>query len=383
MKITFISNFMNHHQLPFSMAMYNRNDIEYHFIATEKIPQERIKLGYEDMNSKYQFIIEAYKDEENEKKAQKIADESDIVIIGSAPEKYIKKRLKENKLTFRYSERMFKNGIKHIYNPKIFAYMFLRGTIYKNKNLYLLCASAYTAFDFSLVGAYKDKCYKWGYFPETKKYNIQELMNKKEKNDPIKLVWVARFIDWKHPELVVELANKLKEDNYNFKIEMIGCGELEKNIKKMIDNNNLSKYISLTGAIEAKKVREHMENANIFLATSDQNEGWGAVVNEAMNSACVVIGNEKIGSIPYLINTGENGLVYSNKKDFFSKVEKIINNKEEIRRIGINAYHTIERTWNAENAANNFILLCNGLMNGKEILIENGPCSKDKKEYKK
>ena len=33
MKIIYVSNFMNHHQLPFSMALLNQKDIEYTFIS--------------------------------------------------------------------------------------------------------------------------------------------------------------------------------------------------------------------------------------------------------------------------------------------------------------------------------------------------------------
>ena len=32
-----------------------------------------------------------------------------------------------------------------------------------------------------------------------------------------------------------------------------------------------------------------MEQADIYLFTSDRNEGWGAVANEAMNSACAMV----------------------------------------------------------------------------------------------
>ena len=32
-----------------------------------------------------------------------------------------------------------------------------------------------------------------------------------------------------------------------------------------------------------------MEKADIFLFTSDRREGWGAVANEAMNSACALV----------------------------------------------------------------------------------------------
>ena len=50
MRTIFVSNFMNHHQLPFSAGLLGQDDVEYTFIALEPIPQERLDMGYEDMN---------------------------------------------------------------------------------------------------------------------------------------------------------------------------------------------------------------------------------------------------------------------------------------------------------------------------------------------
>lgn len=375
MKIALISNFLNHHQLPFCLEMCSKKNVEFYFIATKPISKERLELGYEDMNSKYSFVIETYKSEIEKNRAIDYVNECDAVIIGSAPEEYIKRRLIENKLTFRCSERIFKKGIWRIIDPRVIKYLYMNHVRYKNKNLYMLCSSAYTAYDFSFVKAYINKCYKWGYFPETKEYNIKQLIEKKAKNDPIKLLWVARFIDWKHPEIPIELAKLLKKKNYSFELNMIGCGPLLKKTKKMILKEKLSENVKLLGKIDSRNVRKYMEEANIFLSTSDQNEGWGAVVNEAMNSACVVIGNQKIGSIPYLIKNGKNGFMYLDKSDLFNIVEKIIENKEEQKIVGKNAYYTIIKTWNAKNAANNFIEVCNSLLKNKKCKVEEGPCS--------
>ena len=90
----------------------------------------------------------------------------------------------------------------------------------KNKNLYLLCANGYGANDFNLFNLYHNKIYKWGYFLETNKYDIEKLIDKKEQNEKIQIVWVARFIKWKHPEIVIKLAKDLKKLNYNFNIKM-------------------------------------------------------------------------------------------------------------------------------------------------------------------
>ena len=50
MKITFYSNFLNHHQLPFCQEMVRKLGEDFKFVATEKIPLERLQLGYEDIN---------------------------------------------------------------------------------------------------------------------------------------------------------------------------------------------------------------------------------------------------------------------------------------------------------------------------------------------
>ena len=50
----------------------------------------------------------------------------------------------------------------------MFKYLY-EGGIYKN--VYLLCSSAYAASDYNHLFCYKNRCFKWGYFPQTPKYD--------------------------------------------------------------------------------------------------------------------------------------------------------------------------------------------------------------------
>lgn len=378
MKITFVSNFLNHHQLPFCKEMYERNGKDFKFIATERIPDDRLKLGYDDMNNIYPFVIRSYDSADAMKNCINLCYNSDAVIIGSAPDVFIHHRLKDNKLTFRYSERIFKDGVHKIWHPNILYYLFKNHTIYKNKKLYMLCSSAYTAFDFSLINAYRNKCYKWGYFPEVVQYKIKNIIEKKEKNDCVNILWVGRLIDWKHPEKAIMVANELKKKKVNFKLHIIGTGPLEKKLLNMIDNLGLVNEVVMTGAVNNKDVRTYMLNANIFLFTSDYNEGWGAVLNEAMNSGCAVIASHAIGSVPYLIKNNFNGLVYKNNNinDLYNSCFKLISNQQLRIELGENAYNTLNSTWNAKVAADRLEKLVNSIINKNEFICEDGPCSK-------
>ena len=100
MKVTFVSNFMNHHQLPFSQELAGTPGVEYTFISREGIPASRLALGYEDLDHRYPFVLCAYDGPEATRRAQTCLEESDVVIVGSAPTAILARRLRRGKLTF-------------------------------------------------------------------------------------------------------------------------------------------------------------------------------------------------------------------------------------------------------------------------------------------
>lgn len=369
MKVTFYSNFLNHHQLPFCEEMIKILGDGFKFVATEDIPEERKKLGYADMNSNYSFVIKSYEDEE---RAIELSKESDVVIIGSAPSKYMRLANEGGALCFRYTERIYKDG----FNLKTWLSIIKNFTFKDRKNVYLLCSSAYTSNDFNRSFAYLNKAFKWGYFTEVKDYkNFNSILNKKRKNS---ILWVARFIKFKHPEVVIELAKRLKNEKYNFEINMIGIGELLEDTKILAKKYNVEKNINFLGSMSPEQVRKHMEQNVLFVFTSDRGEGWGAVLNEAMNSGCAVVASHAIGSVPFLIHNNINGLIYKDGDidDFFNKVKYLLNNSDFTKKIGLNAYESMINLWNAKVAAERLVSLSNELINNKKIKkYDEGPCS--------
>ena len=82
--------------------------------------------------------------------------------------------------------------------------MLLKKSLFE-KNVYLLCSSAFSCRDYNIALSYIGRCIKWGYFTELKEYeSIDKLIDKKINNS---ILWAGRFLKWKHPELVIELAN--------------------------------------------------------------------------------------------------------------------------------------------------------------------------------
>ena len=375
MKIAFVTNFYNHHQKPLADAMYSMLGDDYHFIETKPISEERLNMGWGG-DQRPSYILQSYTDEASKNRCQDIIDNADVVIYGSAPHKMMEARLKKGRLTFIYSERPYKEGIPYIKLP---LHIYKASKKYRRyKNLYILCASAYTAADFAKMWAFIGKAYKWGYFPETKEYeDIDALIEAKVPNS---IMWTARMIDWKHPEKAIEVAKRLKADGYSFTLNMIGNGSLENEMRDKVIAEGLCDCVKLLGAMKPEEVRENMEKSEIFLFTSDRNEGWGAVLNESMNSACAVVASHAIGSVPFMIEDGENGYIYkdSDIDDMYLKVKRLLDNGEERKRISKNAYLTMIKEWNAQNAAERLISFAKGVLNGEKSEVLSGPCSRSK-----
>ena len=371
MKVVFLSNYLNHHQQCFSDAMYSLIGDGYIFIETSEMRDERKKLGY-GIDKLPPYVKRFSDNTDGLAQCVRLINDADVVIAGSTPEKLLRYRKKRNQLVFRYQERMFKQNLSFIQKLKrtiAFLAYNLRG-----KEIYLLCASAYAAADYNKLGLFKDRTYKWGYFPALVEYDIVSLLNKKIKN---KIIWCGRFIDWKHPEYALYVADRLKCEGYEFSIDFIGTGLLEDELKRESVALGLEE-ITFLGAMKPDNVRMHMEEAAILMFTSNFEEGWGAVLNEAMNSGCAVVASHAAGSVPYLLKHRENGLIFENEKvdDLYRCVKYLLDHPQEQERLGANAYKTIVQDWNPTIAAERFFALVESIRkSGRCDLFGDGPCS--------
>ncbi len=382
MKVTFVSNYINHHQIPFCEAMVRELGEDFHFIQTQPMEEERVRMGWSADLNNLPYVLLFYTQEEV---CRNLIMDSDVVLFGGVEdESYIEKRLAAGKPVVRLSERLYKTGQWKAISPRGLLKKYKDHTKYRKKQVYLLCCGGYVASDFHIVRAYPGKMFQWGYFPRFIEQNIDALIAKKqeeaEKSKRTEILWAGRFIDWKHPEFAIDAAEKLKAEGYSFHLTLVGGGEMEEMLKKQVLEKKLDEMVTLAGFQKPEEVRKYMEKSDIFLFTSDYGEGWGAVLNESMNSGCAIIANVAIGAVPFLIKPGKNGLIYPNQdfSCFYGHIKELINSPKIRADYGKAAYETIAGEWNADMAAKKLVILLKDLMNGKKIFAKSGILSEAK-----
>ena len=98
-KAVFISNYINHHQIPFSNALYDQLGDDYHFIQTEPMEEERIAMGWGLDAATLPYVVWADREEE---RCRKLIEEADLVFAGWTKRlDLVLPRLSSGKLTFR------------------------------------------------------------------------------------------------------------------------------------------------------------------------------------------------------------------------------------------------------------------------------------------
>ena len=355
MKVVFVSNALSHHQVPFCDAMYSYDGVEFTYVATKPISEERLNMGYTDYHKTKPYVLCSYEGKDDYNKAKRLIHKADFVICGSVPLGIIIGRVLSGKAIFWASERIYKKKKIGFNNWFI---RFITISLANKKNTRLLAASAYATKDFIKFGLKKENAYKWGYFPPKEEGNFE-----KENGS---IIWVGRFLGLKHPELSVELAEKLSEKGVDFKLYMVGGGEKEEDIKKAVEDKGLQDKVVFKGYLSNEETRKAIGKSEIMVCTSDFNEGWGAVVNEGMAAGCAVVASHAMGSVPFLIKDGENGFIFKsgNADELCEKVLKLLGDRELAKKLGLSAERFIVKEYNGKIAAERLVVLLDEIKKG-------------------
>lgn len=377
MKVAIYTIMFSLHQTPVADELFSILGCNFRFFEMRRNVDTE-KASYIDIANR-PYLVRVWEGKKEQDEAMKWALNADVARFSNDESvfPYLNARLDKNLLSFETGERWLKKGMINLLSPRLLKNVWHYHTLFRNKPFYKLCASAYAANDQYLLGTFKGRCYKWGYFTKLNDINVKSLIASRKSDKPT-IMWCARFLEWKHPEMVVKLARRLKDAGRYVQIDMYGTGIRQAVIKDLCDKVGVKDVVSFKGNVSNEDVLYAMRQHDLFLFTSDRNEGWGAVLNETMSNGCVVVASDEIGAVPFLVKDGINGMIFQSGDidSLFEKVVFLIDHPSERNMMACNAYLTMRDAWSPRQAAKNFLQLSKDLLEGKETSIKEGPCSK-------
>ncbi len=142
--------------------------------------------------------------------------------------------------------------------------------------------------------------------------------------DGIKILTVGRLNKQKGLDILIKVAQALKNDGLSFKWYIIGEGELYKSLKKEIEKRELSSYVYLLGV--KSNPYPYFKKCDIYVQPS-RHEGYCTTVNEARVLLKPIVATDVAGT-GEMIENEKTGLICKiSVEDIYKAVSRLIIDK--------------------------------------------------------
>ena len=163
------------------------------------------------------------------------------------------------------------------------------------------------------------------------------------KPDEFVMLFVGQHIWEKNPRLVIEALARMKD--VPFRMFFVGRGYAEQEMKDLVSERGLTDRVTFVGNIgERDVITRYYAAADLFLFPSLYDNA-PLVVREAaaLHTPSVMAEGATASTI---LTDGENGfLVQNDPAAMEAKLRELAANPERVKRAGIQASHTIVRSW--------------------------------------
>lgn len=225
----------------------------------------------------------------------------------------ISTRIDFTKLLSKYgNNKCIKIAEEHVYHNNSRCYI---NKLKKNlRNIdYLIPASKYLYDDYSNIFRNSKLIVK--YIPQI----VSDIPKTKNKCDNKNIIAVGRLVKEKGFDDLIRVFNIVHRKDKNIKLTIVGDGNEKENLKKLISEYKLNKYIKLTGFLTQDMLKKEYRKASLFVMTSWE-ESFGLVLLEAMSYGIPCIAFDSALGAKEIIDNNSGILVKNRNLDEMADV---------------------------------------------------------------
>jgi L-malate glycosyltransferase len=160
-----------------------------------------------------------------------------------------------------------------------------------------------------------------------------------------RLVWMRSFHSIYNPEMAIKVLAELRRSVPEATLTMAGADKgLEKNIKNLAREMNLSEAVRFPGFLDAEAKTREFSDADIYLNTN-RIDNMPVSVVEACAFGLPVVATE-VGGLPFLLKNRENGLLVADEdvSAMTRAVKELLDDPDLTRTISQNARKLAQRS---------------------------------------
>lgn len=181
-------------------------------------------------------------------------------------------------------------------------------------------------------------------------------------NTKLKLIIVGRLTYYKGHKYLIKALQYLDE----VELKIIGKGELEYDLKLLVDNLKLNQKVEFLGEVSNAQLKGLIAKSDILcLPSIEKTEAFGMVILEAARLGKPALVSDVLGSgMSWVVQHKRTGLVVesSSTESIYEALKYIISNYGELKEWGINAQRRFEIKFNIDCIAKRTIDVYNEIL---------------------
>ncbi len=294
----------NPHILPIFDELAKRDDIEFQGVVLRTQPPWRVELGWPELPEDSP-LLRVYRGPGEKKRYHQLARDADVVIWpglkhpGGVP--MILRRNLRGRLNIIWAERFAQRRARSWLNTQ------LNWAVVKmlnSRSMHLMTLGTGAEEDYLRFGATRWTFWQFGY--AVRPIDVPETPRAE---GPIRLLFAGALNPRKGVDLLLRALADPRVRPASWELTVAGAGAQETELKQLAVSLGLESRVRFTGMVPLGDMDGYYRASDVLVLPS-RFDGWGAVVNEAMEYGLAVLVSDSCGCAEMLVEHGTNGFVF-------------------------------------------------------------------------
>ena len=306
MKVVFYLDCVSPHQVPLAREVVKRIGANcFRYVYRDAVQEERAALGWQMTGDADWFVhIGTHPDV-----AREWIEFADVMLTGFRDFELFERRAARGLATFYMSERWLKPivvsgcslpGRVRLLHPRFRRMVQAMKGCFRSENFRYLPIGVHARKDMvALCGEQTtSRMTPWGYFVEP----FIRAENTKMRTDSVyRILWVGRMLALKGVDTIVKAFRRLYPNVENVELTLVGDGPERSRLERMARGLPV-RFLPFKPIDEVHRL---MFDYDVFVFASNAQDGWGAVVSEALIAGLHVLGSRESGAAATMIDADD------------------------------------------------------------------------------